>query len=87
MSKDTISRSTGKVFEEMSEWCNRPLDHVYPVIFMDALVRPHRTGPNEVGDASEAGVERLRHQLPGTHRPLNNQLNHNDQLHQPSDSP
>lgn len=37
VSKDTISRITDKVVEEMTEWQNRPLDSVYPVIFIDAI--------------------------------------------------
>jgi putative transposase len=37
VSKDTISRITDKVLEEMAEWRNRPLDSVYPVIFIDAI--------------------------------------------------
>jgi putative transposase len=37
VSKDTISRITDKVLEEMAEWRNRPLDAVYPVIFIDAI--------------------------------------------------
>lgn len=37
VSKDTISRITDKVIEEMTEWCNRPLDRVYPVVFIDAI--------------------------------------------------
>lgn len=39
VSKDTVSRITEKVIEEMVEWANRPLDRVYPVIFIDAVVR------------------------------------------------
>ena len=31
VSKDTISRITDRVLEEMAEWQNRPLDAVYPV--------------------------------------------------------
>ncbi|MGL5857282.1 MAG: IS256 family transposase [Angustibacter sp.] len=38
VSKDTISRITEKVTAEMAEWQTRPLDRVYPVIFIDALV-------------------------------------------------
>jgi putative transposase len=38
VSKDTISRITEKVAAEMAEWASRPLDPVYPVIFVDALV-------------------------------------------------
>jgi len=37
VSKDTISRITDKVVGEMTEWQNRPLDRVYPVIFIDAI--------------------------------------------------
>jgi transposase-like protein len=37
ISKDTISRITDKVIEEMIEWCHRPLDRVYPVLFVDAI--------------------------------------------------
>jgi putative transposase len=37
VSKDTISRITDKVCEEMTEWQNRPLDAVYPVLFVDAI--------------------------------------------------
>lgn len=37
VSKDTISRITDKVLEEMTEWANRPLDKVYPVVFVDAI--------------------------------------------------
>jgi transposase-like protein len=44
VSKDTVSRITDKVLEEMTEWCARPLDAVYPVIFIDALVVKIRDG-------------------------------------------
>jgi transposase-like protein len=37
VSKDTISRITEKVIGEMTEWQNRPLDRVYPVMFIDAI--------------------------------------------------
>lgn len=37
ISKDTISAITDTVIEEMTEWRNRPLDRVYPVIFVDAI--------------------------------------------------
>src|SRR5215212_3816545 len=37
VSKDTISRITDTVVAEMNEWRNRPLDPVYPVIFIDAI--------------------------------------------------
>ena len=44
VSRDTISRITDRVIEEMSEWQNRPLDRVYPVVFIDALVVKIRDG-------------------------------------------
>ncbi len=37
VSKDTISRITDAVLEEMTAWQNRPLDSVYPVVFIDAI--------------------------------------------------
>ena len=44
VSKDTISRITDKVIGEMAEWQTRPLDRIYPVIFIDALVVKVRDG-------------------------------------------
>ncbi|MDF9751598.1 IS256 family transposase [Arthrobacter sp. ES3-54] len=37
VSKDTISRITEKVIGEMTEWQNRPLDRIFPVVFIDAI--------------------------------------------------
>ena len=37
VSKQTISTITDKVIDGMAEWQNRPLDSVYPVIFIDAI--------------------------------------------------
>jgi putative transposase len=37
VSRQTISTITDKVIEGMTEWQNRPLDVVYPVIFIDAI--------------------------------------------------
>ena len=42
--KDTVSRITDKVLEEMAEWSSRPLDRVYPVVFLDAIVVKIRDG-------------------------------------------
>jgi putative transposase len=44
VSRDTISRITDRILEEMSDWANRPLDRVYPVVFIDALVVKIRDG-------------------------------------------
>ena len=48
ISKDTISKITDKVVEEMNDWFNRPLDRVYPVIF----IVPHFVGdtPSDCGE-------------------------------------
>ncbi len=37
VSRQTISTITDKVIEGMIEWQNRPLDCVYPVVFIDAI--------------------------------------------------
>ncbi|WP_345485008.1 IS256 family transposase [Planotetraspora phitsanulokensis] len=37
VSKQTISTITDKVIDGMTEWQNRPLDPVYPVVFVDAI--------------------------------------------------
>ncbi|SFV24946.1 Transposase (or an inactivated derivative) [Micrococcus terreus] len=44
VSKDTISRITEKVAGELAEWSARPLDPLYPVIFVDAIVVKVRDG-------------------------------------------
>jgi putative transposase len=37
VSKQTISTITDRVVEGLSDWQNRPLDPVYPVVFIDAI--------------------------------------------------
>jgi transposase-like protein len=44
VSKETISRITDKVLEEMAGWCSRPLDGVYAAIFVDAIMMKVRDG-------------------------------------------
>lgn len=44
VSKDTISRITDRILEAISEWANRPLDRVYPVVFIVAIVVKIRDG-------------------------------------------
>ena len=44
VSKDTISKITDKVLEEMADWRARPLDRIYPVIFIDAIMVKVRDG-------------------------------------------
>jgi putative transposase len=44
VSKETVSRITDKVLEEMTDWANRPLDGVYAAIFIDAIMVKVRDG-------------------------------------------
>ena len=44
VSKETISRITDRVLEEMADWCVRPLDEIYAAIFIDAIVVKVRDG-------------------------------------------
>ena len=44
ISRDTISRITDQIVEDMTAWQNRPLDRVYPVILIDAIVIKIRDG-------------------------------------------
>ncbi len=44
ISRETISRITDKVIEEMNDWSVRPLDQVYAAVFIDAIVVKVRDG-------------------------------------------
>jgi transposase-like protein len=44
ISRDTISRITDAVVDELTEWQNRPLDPVWPVVFIDAIYVKIRDG-------------------------------------------
>ena len=44
VSKETVSRITDKVIEEMQAWATRPLDEVYAAIFIDAIIVKIRDG-------------------------------------------
>ncbi len=51
ISRDTISRVTDAVLEDVAAWRSRPLDRVYPIVYFDAMVvkvredRSVRTAP------------------------------------------
>src|SRR4029078_4653385 len=47
ISRDTISRITDAVVEDLIAWQNRPLDRVYPVILIDAIVVKIRERPGD----------------------------------------
>jgi transposase-like protein len=44
VSRDTISRITDAIVEDMVAWQNRPLNAVYPVVMIDAIVVKIRDG-------------------------------------------
>jgi putative transposase len=44
VSKETVSRITDKVVDEMNDWSMRPLDSTYAAIFIDAIVVKVRDG-------------------------------------------
>lgn len=44
ISRETISKITDRVIEDLTDWVNRPLDRVYPVVFIDAIVVKIRDG-------------------------------------------
>jgi len=44
VSRDTISRITDTIVEDLVSWQNRPLDRVYPVVLIDAIVVKIRDG-------------------------------------------
>ena len=44
VSKETVARITDGVLEAMVDWQNRPLDGVYPVVFIDAMYVKIREG-------------------------------------------
>ena len=47
--RETISRITDKVIEEMNDWAVRPLDEIYAAIFIDAIVVKVRDGRSPTG--------------------------------------
>lgn len=44
VSSDMISRVTDGIWEELEAWRNRPLDSVYPIVYIDALTIKIRDG-------------------------------------------
>ena len=46
VSRDTVTRITDRVIEEMQAWWARPLEQVYTAVFIDAIMEgPRRAGP------------------------------------------
>src|SRR2546423_12545846 len=44
VSRETISRITDRVIEEMTDWSHRPLEEIYAAVFIDAIVVKVRDG-------------------------------------------
>lgn len=43
MSPDLISDVTNSIIDDVRKWPNRPLNNIYPVVFLDAIVVKGRT--------------------------------------------
>ena len=56
VSPDVISKITDSVLEEVRDWQARPLDRVYPVIFLDALRVKIRDGHRVVNKSCYMAV-------------------------------
>ena len=50
-SASMISRITDKIMPAVTEWQNRPLDAVYPIVFLDGIVFKVGSSLNQVGKA------------------------------------
>jgi putative transposase len=44
VSRETVSRVTAAVLEDAQAWQTRPLDQIYPILYLDALVIKIRDG-------------------------------------------
>jgi putative transposase len=56
LSHDTISKITDAVLEEVKAWQARPLDEVYPIVYIDALVVKVRDGHQVRNKAAHLAV-------------------------------
>jgi putative transposase len=56
LSHETISNITDAVLEEVKAWQNRPLDPVYPIVYIDALIVKVRDGGHVVNKAAHLVV-------------------------------
>ena len=56
MSPALISKVTDGIIDELNEWQARPLDAVYPILYIDALVVKVRTGGTVTNRAAYLGV-------------------------------
>jgi len=51
-----VSKVTDGIIDELNEWQTRPLDAVYPIVYIDALVVKVRTGGTVINRAAYLGI-------------------------------
>lgn len=56
ISRETISKITDEICEEMLAWQQRPLEAFYPVIYLDALIVKVRDGAHVRNKAAHIAV-------------------------------
>jgi putative transposase len=56
ISRETISKITDSVLEEVLEWQRRPLDPIYPILYLDAIVVKVRSGQQVNNRAAHIAV-------------------------------
>jgi putative transposase len=56
LSHDTISKITDSVLEEVKAWQSRPLEEIYPIVYLDALVVKVRDGHTVRNKAAHIAV-------------------------------
>lgn len=56
LSHETISKITDQVLEEVTAWQHRPLEVLYPVIYLDALIVKIRDGAHVTNKAAHLAV-------------------------------
>ena len=56
ISRETISKITDSVLEEVLEWQRRPLDPNYPILYLDAIVVKIRSGQQVTNRAAHIAV-------------------------------
>lgn len=56
VSPELISRVTDGIVDELKEWQNRPLDAVYAIVYIDALIIKVRDGGTVINKAAYLGI-------------------------------
>lgn len=56
ISRETIFKITDSVLEEVLEWQRRPLDPIYPILYLDAIVVKIRSGQQVTNRAAHIAV-------------------------------